>query len=121
MRLLLITVLFSAGAPTAHDFVERGKACYYADRYQGRPTASGELYHPDSLTAAHRTLPFGTQILVVNPKTQQQIVVKINDRGPHTPDRIIDLSRRAADSLGITKLGVAPVVIKRKSAVTNYK
>ena len=115
--LLLIAVLFSTSP--AYHFEEHGKASYYADRYQDRPTASGELYHPDSLTAAHRTLPFGTQVTVVNPHTQQQVVVKINDRGPHTPGRIIDLSRRAADSLGIVQLGIAQVILKAEPTVVS--
>jgi rare lipoprotein A len=75
--------------------VEYGKASYYADRFEGRATASGELYHPDSMTAAHRTLPFGSVVKVINVNNNLSAVVRINDRGPFVDGRIIDLSKKA--------------------------
>ncbi|WP_462318287.1 septal ring lytic transglycosylase RlpA family protein [Marinilabilia sp.] len=76
-------------------YIETGKASYYANSLKGNPTSSGEPYHPDSLTAAHRTLPFGTFLNVENTENGKTVVVKINDRGPFADDRIIDLSRAA--------------------------
>ncbi len=95
-----------------YNFEQKGKASYYANSLAGRPTASGETYHPDSLTAAHRHLPFGTEILVINPKNQRQLRLRVNDRGPFHKKRILDISRRAADSLGIVQHGVGEVIIK---------
>ncbi len=86
-----------------------GIASYYADEYAGRPTASGELFDPSKMTAAHRTLPFGTVVRVTDPATGRSVVVRINDRGPFRPGRVIDLSRAAAAELGILRRGVAPV------------
>ena len=95
-----------------YNFTQNGKASYYANSLAGRPTASGVLYHPDSLTAAHRHLPFGTKVQVINPATQQEVTVIINDRGPYLSQRIIDLSRAAAQQIGIIQAGVAPVTVK---------
>ncbi|MDC3957955.1 septal ring lytic transglycosylase RlpA family protein [Polyangium jinanense] len=89
---------------------ERGKASYYADKLKGRPTASGEPYEPTELTAAHKTLPFGAIVRVE--REGRSVEVRINDRGPHVRGRIIDLSRRAAEALGIVRMGVADVVLR---------
>ncbi|MDI3287558.1 septal ring lytic transglycosylase RlpA family protein [Polyangium sp. 15x6] len=89
---------------------ERGKASYYADKLKGRPTASGEPYEPTELTAAHKTLPFGAIVRVE--REGHSVEVRINDRGPHVRGRIIDLSRRAAEALGIVRMGVADVVLR---------
>lgn len=91
---------------------ERGKASFYADKFQGKFTASGELYHPDSLTAAHKSMPFGTLLKVTNLDNSKSAVVRINDRGPHIEGRIIDLSRRAMESLGGIEKGVINVRIE---------
>lgn len=81
-----------------------------ASWYQvGKQTANGEPYNPNGLTAAHRTLPFGSRVRVTNLKTGQSIVVRINDRGPFIKTRIIDLSRGAASFIGLKKSGIAPV------------
>jgi len=90
---------------------ERGEASYYAQSLAGRPTASGEPYTPTEMTAAHRTLPFGTLVEVAR-EDGRKVVVRINDRGPFRAGRIIDLSRRAAEDLGILRAGVAMVVVK---------
>lgn len=83
--------------------VEYGKASYYADKFQGRPTASGEIYDRNKLTAAHKTLPFGTFCRITNTANKKTVTVRINDRGPFTRGRIIDLSYHAMQLLdGIT-------------------
>jgi rare lipoprotein A len=79
----------------------------------GRRTASGERFDPDALTAASRTLPIGSTVLVTNPKNGKSVIVRINDRGPHVRGRSLDLSRRAAEELGITDKGVARLKIQR--------
>lgn len=94
------------------NYREEGVASYYSDFLEGRKTASGEIYYRDSLTAAHKTLPLGSKVLITNLKNEKSIWVVINDRGPFIKNRIIDLSRRAADSLDIIRPGIAPVKIE---------
>jgi len=89
-----------------------GKASYYAEEFHGRKTASGEIYDMSKFTAAHRTLPFGTICRVTNLKTNKSILVRINDRGPFVPDRIIDLSKSAAQALGGINQGIIEVKIE---------
>ena len=86
-----------------------GYASYYAEEFNGRPTASGEIYDMHKLTAAHRTLPFNTIVKVYNLDNGRSIQVRINDRGPFKEDRVIDLSLEGAKQLGIIPLGTAPV------------
>lgn len=88
---------------------ESGLASYYAPEFHGRETASGETYRKDGLTAAHRTLPFGTRVRVTNIENGRSVVVKVTDRGPYRRERIIDLSRRAARDLQMVRAGVARV------------
>jgi rare lipoprotein A len=83
-----------------------GLASYYS--YDPK-TASGEKFDPNELTAAHRTLPFGTRLRVTNVATGRSVTVRVNDRGPFVPGRVVDVSRSAAESLGMTKQGVAKV------------
>jgi rare lipoprotein A len=83
-----------------------GMASYY---WQGSRTASGARFNPDGLTAAHRTLPFGTRVLVTNATNGRSVTVTINDRGPFIKGRVIDLSRGAASAIGMTGQGVARV------------
>ena len=78
----------------------------------GRKTASGERLHHDSLTCAHRTYPFGTQLKVTNPANGKSVIVRVTDRGPYVKGRIIDLSVKAAKELGIIAQGIAPVVVE---------
>lgn len=92
--------------------VERGQASYYAARFQGRRTASGERYNHQAMTVAHRTLPFGTVLRVTNERNGRSIVVRVNDRGPHVRGRIVDLSGEAARALGVIASGTAPVTIE---------
>ena len=89
----------------------RGKASWYGPGFHGKRTASGERFDMNDLTAAHRTLPFGTRVRVRNPQNGREVVVRINDRGPHISDRIIDLSKAAAATLDLLQAGEAPVVL----------
>lgn len=89
-----------------------GKASFYARKFEGRRTASGEIFSNELLTAAHRTLPFGTWVRVTNLNNGKQVVVRINDRGPYVPSRIIDLSQAAADSLDFREDGVVMVLVE---------
>lgn len=86
-----------------------GFASYYAAKFHGRPTASGERFDNGALTAAHRTLPFGSMVRVINPTNGKSVTVRINDRGPFTKGRVIDVSRAAAEELGLIARGHAPV------------
>jgi len=87
----------------------RGSASYYAAKFDGRRTASGERFDNDEMTAAHRTLPFGSLVRVTNPANGRRVVVRINDRGPFTRGRLIDVSRAAAVELGMVGRGHADV------------
>ncbi len=93
-------------------FVQEGIASYYADSFQGRPTKSGQLYDKNKFTAAHQTLPMGTEVEVINQGNGKSVVVVINDFGPHTKSRIIDLSRIAAEQIDMINMGLASVVIR---------
>jgi hypothetical protein len=85
------------------------RASWYGPRFHGRRTANGEVFDQNLFTAAHRTLPFGTLVLVTNPATGRSVVVRINDRGPYISGRSIDLSRAAARAIGMEEAGVAEV------------
>jgi rare lipoprotein A len=87
----------------------RGQASFYGKELAGSSTSSGELFDPDASTCAHRTLPFGTRLKITYLKKSTSTVVRVNDRGPHKDDRILDLSRAAADDLGLTADGVGTV------------
>lgn len=86
-----------------------GNASFYSRHLSGHKTASGEPYDPNAMTAAHRTLPIGTKVKVVNPKNDQSVVVTVNDRGPVPRNRVLDVSSAAADALGMKKAGVTKV------------
>lgn len=89
-----------------------GEASYYAHRFHGRRTASGERFNMNAMTAAHKTLPFGTKVRVTNPANRRSVVVRINDRGPFTNGRVIDVSHKAAQRLGIITAGHARVKLE---------
>ena len=93
-------------------FEEEGVASWYGKEYHGQPTSSGEVFDMHALTAAHRSLPFGTRAEVFCPATGKTVVVRINDRGPFIPGRIIDLSYGAASDLGIAVSGIARVRLR---------
>ena len=108
---LTAAIIFAASGNAAHanskkPITNTGMASYYG--YGGR-TANGERYNARELTAAHRTLPFGTRVRVTNTANGQSVVVRINDRGPFVRGRVIDVSTAAADSLGFRRRGVAKV------------
>jgi rare lipoprotein A len=92
--------------------VQTGKASFYADKFEGVSTASGERYRHNKLTGAHKTLPFGTKVRVTNVENDQSVEVVINDRGPYVEGRIIDLSKEAADKLGFINKGLAEVKLE---------
>jgi peptidoglycan lytic transglycosylase len=92
-------------------YTQTGEASYYADKFNGRKTASGQRYSHRKLTAAHRTLPFGSMVKVTNLNNRRRVTVRINDRGPWKRGRIIDLSRAAAEKLDMIRAGVARVRI----------
>ncbi|MFN3786489.1 MAG: septal ring lytic transglycosylase RlpA family protein, partial [Thiothrix sp.] len=89
-----------------------GKASYYGEQYQGLTTASGEIYDQYAMTAAHPDLPFGTQIRVTNLQNGRSVVVRVNDRGPFKPGRVVDVSQAAAAQLGLILHGSADVQVE---------
>jgi rare lipoprotein A len=91
---------------------ETGYASYYADKFVGRPTASGEIYDASKLTAAHKTLSFGTIVKITNLNNRKSVIVKVNDRGPFVAGRIIDLSKTAAKQIDMLGAGVVKVKIE---------
>ena len=102
----------ATGAPAARAARQDGQASYYADRYHGRPTASGEIFDVNALTAAHRTLAFGTRVRVTNLQNSKSVTVRINDRGPFIAGRVIDLSPAAARRIDMIRAGVVPVKVE---------
>lgn len=99
----------SAGNQLETGHLGTGIASYYGNEFVGRRTASGESYRRDALTAAHRSAPFGSRIKVRNLANGREVVVRVNDRGPWTRGRIIDLSYAAAKAIGLTRSGTARV------------
>lgn len=114
----LISINFLAPSPASSEqslaVVKEvvGQASWYGAQFQGKRTASGERFDMTELTAAHRTLPFGTLVRVINPRNGRSVIVRINDRGPYAGQRIIDLSRTAAELIGIKARGVGRVRIE---------
>lgn len=105
-----------AGGKSEPLVIEQGSASFLANALHGRRTASGERYDMNELTAAHKTLPFGTRVIVRSLQTGREVAVRIVDRGPHLKSRIIDLSHAAAAALGIKGLGVSQVEIVETDA-----
>ena len=119
--LILMTLSFFQGCapykphkphPELINYTETGRASYYALKFQFRRTASGETFNNLALTAAHKTLPFGTKVLVTNVKNDKSVTVTINDRGPFIKGRIIDLTRAAFSKIGNTNSGTIKVRIE---------
>lgn len=113
MRMTLVLIVSTAVLNVAFA-AEEGIASYYADSLHGNPTASGEPYDKDAMTAAHRTLEFGTRVEVTNLANDRVVTVVINDRGPHVKSRVIDLSGAAAKKLGMLDSGTAKVRLEVK-------
>lgn len=116
---LTVTAMFAGCArlgvdrwPPAPGSSERGWASWYGHPHHGKRTASGEVYDMNGMTAAHRTLPFGTWILVENLDNKRTVEVRINDRGPFTDSRILDLSYAAARALRATGAGLIPIRLR---------
>lgn len=116
--LILLTGLFAlvfSNAETANaqsTQEEYGKCGYYADALHGRKTASGELYDKEKLTCAHKTLPFGTSVRVTRMDNKKSVVVRVNDRGPFIDGYVVDISRKAAESIGLIRDGVTKVKVE---------
>ncbi|MGM0505922.1 MAG: septal ring lytic transglycosylase RlpA family protein [Bacteroidota bacterium] len=94
------------------EVIQRGSSSWYGPNFQGKITANGEVYNMDDLTAAHRTLPFNTVVRVTNQVNGRSVEVRINDRGPYVGDRIIDISRRAAEEIDMIQAGVQEVELQ---------
>ena len=110
--LTALTVPYNLAAQAAETFRQEGIASWYGREFEGRPTASGEIFDSSQLTAAHPSLPFGTRLVVTNQHNNKSVTVRVNDRGPFVAARIIDVSRAAAEQLDIMTTGTAPVVIE---------
>lgn len=111
-RFLLLSCIHLAAVLSLVAQVQTGKASFYADKFEGSPTASGEKYKHNKLTAAHRSLPFGTKVRVINIANNESVDVVINDRGPYVDNRVIDLSKSAAEKLGFINQGLADVKVE---------
>lgn len=107
--LIILVLLVGTIGVSAENYEEQGKASYYADFFHGRLTSNGEVFSQDSLTCAHRTLPFGTYLKVKNLSNDKEVVVRVTDRGPFIQGRIVDLSRAAAEQIGMIHAGVVRV------------
>ena len=105
-------IIYHFSFTPAYSQSQRGKASFYAKRATGARTASGERLHHDSMTCAHRTLPFGTHLRVTHVDNGRSVVVNVNDRGPYVRGRIVDLSWGAARELGMIAQGIATVVVE---------
>ncbi len=118
--ILLSSILYAGSCSVSKDkkeranyvFYQKGEASWYGPGFNGKKTASGEIFDMNKLTAAHRKLPFGTKVKVTNLNNNKSVTVRINDRGPYKKSRVIDLSRKAAIQIGLVKSGVAPVKIE---------
>lgn len=113
MRKYITLIIFIAFTSVgAFSQSQTGKASFYADKFEGQPTASGEKYKKNKLTAAHKTLPFGTKVRITNVANGSSVEVVINDRGPYVDGRIVDVSRQAAEQLGFLNQGIAEVKLE---------
>jgi rare lipoprotein A len=119
MKLLSLCLLFFClvfpifAQENAVDFRQEGIASWYGIEFAGKLTASGEIFNPDDMTAAHPNLPFGTFLRVTNTHNGKQVIVRVNDRGPFAAARIIDLSEQAAERLDMIVTGTAPVIVEK--------
>ncbi len=115
-KLLIASAIFlfnlSTYAQNPLDSIKMGKASFYADKFVKKRTASGEIYQHENFTAAHKNLPFGTWIKVVNIENNRSVIVRVNDRGPFVKGRVIDLSKAAANEIGNTNQGIYSVSVE---------
>lgn len=112
MKPFLLTLVLVLIFLTGQAQVQTGKASFYADKFEGASTASGEKYRHKKLTAAHKTLPFGTRIKVTNLANNKSVEVIVNDRGPYVDGRVVDVSKAAAEELGFVNQGLADVSVE---------
>jgi rare lipoprotein A len=117
--LCAVNIVFPITTAAKAEPFQRGAASWYGPGFHGRRTASGERFNPRGFTAAHRRLPFGTKVRVTNRRNNRSVVVRINDRGPFTRGRIIDLSAASARAIGIR--GVAPVTLSKVKQALNER
>jgi len=110
--ILLVMIPLQLQAQGTDVFRQEGIASWYGREFEGRPTASGEIFDANQLTAAHPSLPFGTMLVVTNQHNKKSVTVRVNDRGPFVPARIIDVSRAAAEKLDMIVTGTAPVTVE---------
>ncbi|MEO0198980.1 MAG: septal ring lytic transglycosylase RlpA family protein [candidate division WOR-3 bacterium] len=112
--LIILVVLFFGCAPrvSKKPYVEIGMASYYGREFKGKKTASGEVYDPQKLTAAHPALPFNTYVKVTNLENGRSVILRINDRGPNKKSRIIDVSEKAAEILDFKNKGTTKVKVE---------
>ncbi len=115
-QILLLFIMLSSSYSLAQSFAPiQGMASWYGPKFAGRLTANGEIFNPSELTAAHKTLPFGTMVRVTNVTNNMSVIVRINDRGPFVKQRVIDLSRFAAEQIDMIGPGTAEVIIEEVS------
>lgn len=113
--LLFFSIFLFPGCNEEPNFVQSGKASFYSDKFEGELTTSEEVFSQDKMTAAHKHLPMGTKIKVLNEEQENSVEVRINDRGPFAEGRIIDLSKKAWERLGLDEDdGLAQVTIKAR-------
>lgn len=116
--MLLMFTLTTVGVHAQDNF--KGTASFYADKFEGRKTASGVVYTHDKFTCAHKTLPFGTKLRVTNLSNNKSVIVTVNDRGPFVGARVIDLSKSAAKEISMINQGLAKVQIEILDENGNY-
>lgn len=122
MKKNILISLFFLFFSTLFSFAGQiGKASFYSHRLKGRHTSNGGKYFPDSLTCAHRSLPFGTLLRVFNPSNNKEVIVRVTDRGPHRRGLLIDLSYSAAKKLDIVRQGVANVIITELDSIPMWE
>jgi rare lipoprotein A len=109
----IMTMLIGPMMSKASAFSQSGVGSYYGPKFHGKKTASGEKFNQNAMTAAHKTLPFGTRLKVTNLSNKRSVVVRVNDRGPFIRGRIVDVSTIAARQLGLVGRGVARVRIQK--------
>lgn len=107
-----LIVGLTSGLGPSSGYYQKGVASWYGPNFAGNPTANGEIFNPKEMTAAHKSLPFNSRVKVVDLDTGRSVVVRINDRGPFIKGRIIDLSRKAAERLGMVGSGTAKVGLR---------
>jgi len=116
-RILIFIVLAYAWQPDTFaqavlGKTEKGRASYYSSRFHGRKTSFGEVHKSTELSAAHRTLPYNTMLEITNLDNQEKVIVRVNDRGPYSKSRLVDVSKEAAKMIGILAKGVVNVSVR---------